>query len=81
MYQFLDCVHNIYYITRVYYTSSITEIVMNLKTIGDEQLRPQLDTIEIDKNVIDLMRNCWDEDPTCRPSFQFMRKQSRKLHW
>nr|XP_034310406.1 atrial natriuretic peptide receptor 1-like isoform X2 [Crassostrea gigas] len=54
---------------------------MNLKTIGDEQFRPQLDTTEIDKNVIDLMRNCWDEDPTCRPSFQVMRKQSRKLHW
>ncbi|XP_052681377.1 atrial natriuretic peptide receptor 1-like [Crassostrea angulata] len=60
---------------------TLEEIVMNLKTIGDEQFRPQLDTTEIDKNVIDLMRNCWDEDPTCRPSFQFMRKQSRKLHW
>lgn len=61
--------------------SVVTEIVMNLKTIGDEQFRPRLDTAEIDKKVIELMRNCWDEDPICRPSFQFLRKQSRKLQW
>ncbi|XP_065929504.1 atrial natriuretic peptide receptor 1 isoform X2 [Magallana gigas] len=60
---------------------TLEEIVTKVKIVDDVQFRPRLNMVGIDTDVVGLMKYCWEEDPNCRPTFQFLRKESRKLQW
>ena len=59
------------------------EIVEKVKDIRREPVRPdQPKLIDNDANpqILNLMQNCWEEDPTARPDISHVLKQLKTIN-
>ena len=58
---------------------SITDVVNRVRNGESIPFRPQLpESSELGKQTLDLIRNCWQENPEHRPTFQQVRSTLRK---
>lgn len=57
-----------------------TEIIMKIKYVEETPFRPRLDA-DSDKDMVSLMRICWDENPKSRPTFSTIKKEATRLKW
>ncbi|XP_075678607.1 atrial natriuretic peptide receptor 1-like [Dermatophagoides pteronyssinus] len=54
-------------------------IIQQLKLGGQTPYRPNVDQRECAPELIELLQQCWDENPQNRPTFSTIRTQIRKL--
>ncbi|XP_034234224.1 LOW QUALITY PROTEIN: atrial natriuretic peptide receptor 1 [Thrips palmi] len=56
------------------------DIVQSVKEGGRMPLRPGVDQLSCEDEVMNLMRRCWAEDPAERPDFSVLKQTIRKLN-
>ena len=57
------------------------EIIQKLKEFCDTPFRPRLDVADADKDMINLMKSSWAENPKARPTFTTIKKEAIRLKW
>ncbi|XP_048730139.2 atrial natriuretic peptide receptor 1-like isoform X1 [Ostrea edulis] len=57
------------------------EIIRKLTEIDETPFRPRLDVADVDKDMVNLMKSCWNENPKTRPSFSTIKKEASRLDW
>ncbi|XP_055996628.1 atrial natriuretic peptide receptor 1-like isoform X2 [Ostrea edulis] len=60
---------------------SLEEIIRKLTEIDETPFRPRLDVADVDKDMVNLMKSCWNENPKTRPSFSTIKKEASRLDW
>ena len=56
------------------------DVVNRVRNGESIPFRPQLpESSELGKSMLDLIRNCWQENPEHRPTFQQIRSTLRKM--
>ncbi|XP_061182968.1 atrial natriuretic peptide receptor 1-like [Saccostrea echinata] len=60
---------------------SFEEIIRKLKEVDETPFRPRLDVADADKEMVNLMKACWNETPKARPTFTAIKKEASRLHW
>ncbi|KAL5020119.1 hypothetical protein ScPMuIL_003011 [Solemya velum] len=60
---------------------SIEDVLMKLKAGGPALVRPRTDFPNLDISIVNLMKECWHEDPTKRPSFRHIKKHLKDNKW
>lgn len=58
--------------------NSLADVVQLLAS--GERIRPSLDNIATDDELIDLMEKCWQDDPIDRPDFGQIKLIIRRLN-
>ena len=60
---------------------SLAEIISRVKERADDiPFRPHLGSLETSsKTVIDVIRDCWDEEPSRRPDFKIIRNRLKPM--
>jgi hypothetical protein len=49
--------------------------------IDDTPFRPRLDVADADKDMVNMMKSCWVENPKSRPTFSSIKKEASRLDW
>ncbi|KAL5019877.1 hypothetical protein ScPMuIL_002769 [Solemya velum] len=57
------------------------ELLAKIRKGGNPPHRPKLDPSTVDSEIMDLLRECWSDDPLLRPSFRQIRQRLKSASW
>ncbi|ESO05547.1 hypothetical protein HELRODRAFT_77371 [Helobdella robusta] len=85
VYSFAIIVYEILYKDFPYHTTNLDykDIITRIMESQDGPLRPELsplDDADANPAILNLVTQCWDEDPNVRPSFDVIEKTVKKFH-
>ncbi|XP_067144497.1 atrial natriuretic peptide receptor 1-like isoform X1 [Centruroides vittatus] len=62
-----------------YSTLQPQEVLECIKSVSDPPFRPNVSPDECPSELLELLHQCWEEDPTDRPTFSVIKQQTKKL--